>query len=371
MTSPRERPPVGSQINGWRITEDDLQGRVGWVFIVCREERSVSCGRRGAPTLPATHTSYALKMWRGDQTDVSKKVILQEAARIRSANLPAILPEVLETGEWNGRPYFVMERLDDIDWPLPDKTYRRVAIEAFEALALLHGRQLLHCDITTRHLALKNGKVALLDLDNARTFEEALSNRDSIGTDPYIAPEVASRGELSPQSDIYSLAYVLRQHCPGSLLDTLDPVFRIALDPDPSKRPRTAADCAALLRTAHPPHHKFKAVVNTLTRIIILLITVYGLIYVTIFICRVVRLGLRNGCTYTTAQDRHRDANPAPASQLTSWLCSRRRYAVGLTPTTFMPMAGASARTTDARATPATAFVVIRYHAHNTTSLAL
>ena len=269
MTSPRERPPVGSLINGWRITEDDLQGRVGWVFIVCREERSVSCGRRGAPTLPATHTSYALKMWRGDQTDVSKKVILQEAARIRSANLPAILPEVFEIGEWNGRPYFVMERLDDIDWPLPDKTYRRIAIEAFEALALLQERQLLHCDITTRHLVLKNGKAALLDLDNARTFKDAVSNRDSIGTDPYIAPEVASRGELSPQSDIYSLAYVLRQHCPESLLDTLDPVFRIALDPDPSKRPRTAADCAALLRTAHPPHHKFKAVVKWLALVAI------------------------------------------------------------------------------------------------------
>ena len=268
MTSPRERPPVGSLINGWRITEDDLQGRVGWVFIVCREERSVSCGRRGAPTLPATHTSYALKMWRGDQTDVSKKVILQEAARIRSANLPAILPEVFEIGEWNGRPYFVMERLDDIDWPLPDKTYRRIAIEAFEALALLQERQLLHCDITTRHLVLKNGKAALLDLDNARTFKDAVSNRDSIGTDPYIAPEVASRGELSPQSDIYSLAYVLRQHCPESLLDTLDPVFRIALDPDPSKRPRTAADCAALLRTAHPPHHRFKAVVKWATIVV-------------------------------------------------------------------------------------------------------
>ena len=271
MTERQVLPVVGSLINGWRVTEDDLYGRAGQVFIVSREEFPICFGRRRAPTLPATHTSksYALKMWRSDQTDVPKDAITQEAELIRSAGLPDILPTVFEVGEWHGRPYFVMERLEDVDWPLPDKAYRRVAIEAFEALALLHGRRILHCDITTRHLVLKNGKAALLDLDNARTFEEAVSNRDSIGTDPYIAPEVASRGELSPQSDIYSLAYVLRQHCPESLLDTLDPVFRIAQDPDPSKRPRTAADCARLLRNTRPPHHRFKAVVKWLALVAI------------------------------------------------------------------------------------------------------
>ena len=271
MTSPRERPTVGSLINGWRVTEDDLQGRAGWVFIVCRDS-------------DPEHL-FALKMWRGDLANPLQDTIFNESNRIRTANLPDILPSVIESGEWNGRPYFVMERLDDIDWPLPDKAYRRVAIEAFEALAQLHSRQILHCDITARHLALKKGKVALLDLDNARAFEEVLSNRDSIGTDPYIAPEVASRGELSPQSDIYSLAYVLRQHCPKGLLDTLDPVFRIAQDSDPSKRPRTAADCATLLKTARPPHHRFRTVVKWGGLILLgllvcatLMITLYSLI---------------------------------------------------------------------------------------------
>ena len=280
MTSQRERPSVGSLINGWRITENDLQGRAGWVFIVCRDS--------------APERLFVLKMWRGDLDNPLQDTIVDEANRIRTAKLTDILASVFEIGEWHGRPYFVMEQLDDIDWPLPDKAYRQVAIEAFEALARLHGRQILHRDITTRHLALKNGKVALLDLDNACTFEEALSSHDAIGTDPYIAPEVASRGQFSQQSDIYSLGYVLRLHCPETLLDTLDPIFRLFLNPAPSKRPRTAADCASLLKTARPPHHRFKTVANTLARIIFLLITAYGLIYVTIFICRVVRLSLRS-----------------------------------------------------------------------------
>ena len=248
MTNRQGLPMVGSLINGWRVLEDDLHGRAGQVFIVFHDDKP-DC-------------AYALKMWRGNSCGVPKSAILRETALLRSANLPICLPTVFEVGEWHGRPYFVMERLEDVDWPLPDKAYRRVAIEAFEALALLHGRRILHCDITTRHLVLKNGRVSLLDLDNARSFEEAVSNRDSIGTDPYIAPEVASRGELSPQSDIYSLAYVLRQHCPQSLLDTLDPVFRIALNPDPSERPRTAAGCARLLKNARPPHHRFKTVMK-------------------------------------------------------------------------------------------------------------
>ena len=175
MTSPRERPSVGSLINGWQVIEDDLQGRAGWVFIVCRDSDP--------------ERIFALKMWRGDLDNPLQNPIVNESNRIRAAKLPDILPTVIESGEWQGRPYFVMERLDDIDWPLPDKAYRRVAIEAFEALAQLHSRHILHCDITARHLALKKGKVALLDLDNARAFEEVLSNRDSIGTDPYISPE--------------------------------------------------------------------------------------------------------------------------------------------------------------------------------------
>lgn len=262
MTKPENRPPVGSSINGWRIVEDDLEGRAGWVFMVCRD---------GAPD-----DLYALKMWRGEAKTAASKPparnksedanpIVAEANRILTANLPDTLPSVVEIGDWHGRPYFVMELLDDIDWPVSDKVYRRIAVEAFEALAQLHGRRILHCDITTRHLVLKNGKVALLDLDNACSFDDVPMSHDAIGTDPYIAPEVASRGELTPQADIYSLAYVLREHCPENLLDTLNPVFRTALDPDPSGRPHSAAACAVLLENARPPHHRFKTVVTAIS----------------------------------------------------------------------------------------------------------
>ena len=135
------------------------------------------------------------------------------------------MPELIETGEWNGLPFFVMELIEGVDYPISAKAYRAFCVEAFTALEELHLAGLLHCDLTPAHLGWKNGKLAFIDFDSAHTFAQAVKNKDCIGTDPYIAPEVASRGEISKQSDLYSLAMILIERCPEKLRDCFEPVL--------------------------------------------------------------------------------------------------------------------------------------------------
>ena len=240
---------IGDVICGWRIVEDAGAGRSGHVFIVCRE---------GDPD-----SLFALKMQRTDRPDVAPDANAREAALLRAGmkKSPRVMPKLVEVGEWRGVPFFVMERIEGIDFPIPARRYRQFCVEAFTALAELHS-WLVHCDIAPCHLGCKGGGIAFVDFDVALPHAEAARGGRCVGTDPYIAPEVASAGRLSEQSDIYSLAMVLAERCPPGLRDCFDPVLRECLRPSPADRPRSALDMATRLRTCKPPHHRFRAIVK-------------------------------------------------------------------------------------------------------------
>ena len=235
-------------INGWRGADEPEIGRTGRAYVVWRD---------GEPA-----RQFVLKLWRDDQPGLERAVNAKEAERLRTTKAPHRMPKLIETGEWNGLPFFVMELIEGVDYPIPAKAYRAFCVEAFTALEELHRAKLLHCDLTPTHLGWKNGKLAFIDFDSAHTFAEAVKNKDCIGTDPYIAPEVASRGEISKQSDLYSLATILIDRCPEKLRDCIEPVLRECLKPEPGERPPSAAVVAEQLRHAKPPHHRFKAAVR-------------------------------------------------------------------------------------------------------------
>ena len=239
----------GMSINDWKVVEEADEGRVGRAFVVCRDE--------------APERLFVLKLWRNDQPGIGKDVNRKEAAilRLGMENTPGRLPSLIEEGKWHGLPFFVMERIEGVDYPIPEKAYRAFCVEAFRALGELHG-WIYHCDLTPSHLGWKDGKIAFIDFDNALTPKDAPKNKDGIGTDPYIAPEVASRGEVSARSDIYSLAMILIERCPKRLRECFEPVLGECLRPEPGDRPRSAALVAERLRTCKPPHHRFKVAVK-------------------------------------------------------------------------------------------------------------
>ena len=258
---------VGDVICGWRIVDDAGAGRSGHVFIVCRE---------GDPD-----RLFALKMQRTDRPDVAPDANAREAALLRAGmkKSPRVMPALVEVGEWRGVPFFVMERIEGIDYPIPASRYRQFCVEAFTALAELHS-WLVHCDIAPCHLGRKGGGIAFIDFDAALPHAEAARGGRCVGTDPYIAPEVASAGRLSEQSDMYALAMVLLEHCPKGQRDCFDPVLRECLRPAPADRPRSALDMATRLRTCKPPHHRFRAIVKYTALAVASAVFIYGIVMV-------------------------------------------------------------------------------------------
>ena len=272
---------IGDVIKEWRIVEDAGAGRSGHVFIVCRE---------GDPD-----GLFALKMQRTDRPDVAPDANAREAALLRTGmkKSPRVMPKLVEVGEWRGVPFFVMERIEEIDYPIPARHYRRFCVEAFTALAELHS-WLVHCDIAPCHLGRKGGGIAFVDFDAALPHAEAARGGRCVGTDPYIAPEVASAGRLSEQSDMYSLAMVLLEHCPKRQRDCFDPVLRECLRPAPADRPRSALDMATRLRTCKPPHHRFRAIVKWTALAFASAVFIYGIVMFGSFMAR--RSDIRKCC---------------------------------------------------------------------------
>ena len=206
---------------------------------------------------------------------------------------PRVMPALIEVGEWRGVPFFVMERIEEIDYPIPARRYRQFCVEAFTALAELHS-WLVHCDIAPCHLGRKGGGIAFVDFDASLPHAEAARGGRCVGTDPYIAPEVASAGRLSEQSDMYSLAMVLLEHCPKRQRDCFDPVLRECLRPAPADRPRSALDMATRLRTCKPPHHRFRAIVKYTALAFASAVFIYGIVMFRSFMTR--RSDIRKCC---------------------------------------------------------------------------
>lgn len=238
-------------IGAWRILGEPETGRTGRVFVVCRENDP--------------SRQYVLKLLRDDQPGLPRDVNEKEAERLRTTKAPQRMPKLIETGVWHGLPFFVMEKLEGVDYPIPEKMYRAFCVEAFAALDEVHRAKIVHGDLTPGHLVQKAGRLSFIDFDASLSFDEAIENKDCLGTDPYIAPEVASRGLVSVQSDLYSLAMILVERCPHRLRDCFEPVLSVCLRPNPTERPRDAAEVAQVLRTCRPPHHRFKAIVKWTT----------------------------------------------------------------------------------------------------------
>src|SRR5262249_40002219 len=86
----------------------------------------------------------------------------------------------------------------------------RLGLQAAEALAYAHGRDVIHRDIKPANLLLDTaGALWVSDFGLAKTQEQALTETgDLIGTLRYMAPE-RFRGECDTRADIYALGLTL------------------------------------------------------------------------------------------------------------------------------------------------------------------
>jgi serine/threonine-protein kinase len=136
---------------------------------------------------------------------------------------------VYDTGEHDGLPYIVMERLpgetlaDRIAaGPVDPVWLRQVACEVLDALATAHAAGLVHRDVKPGNILLTaDGHAKIADFGIAKSLEGSSDTLDLtgtgqlLGTPAYLPPERLDGALATARSDLYSLGVVLYEALAG------------------------------------------------------------------------------------------------------------------------------------------------------------
>jgi serine/threonine-protein kinase len=190
---------------------------------------------------------------------------------------------VHDVGEADGLTFLSMEHVDGEDLGsllrrvgrLPAERAAVVAREICAGLAAAHERGVLHRDLKPANVMIDGrGRARITDFGLAMVVGDARAARESAGTPAYMAPEQLDGRPVSERTDLYALGLVLYEmftgrrafeadsmprlielrhssppRAPTSYVADLDPgierVILQCLDPDPSRRPGSAAAVAA------------------------------------------------------------------------------------------------------------------------------
>ena len=161
-----------------------------------------------------------------DQTGRSR--ISREAQAMGRLGSHPHIVTVFDLGEENGHPYMVTELMGggDVEGLIEDAKDHRleldqaigIALETCRGLDFAHGRGIVHRDLKPGNVWLSQDGTAKIGdfglavaLDRSRLTTEGMM----IGTVSYMPPEQAMGGEVTPQSDLYSLGAMLYEMVTG------------------------------------------------------------------------------------------------------------------------------------------------------------
>ncbi|HEX7254392.1 MAG TPA: serine/threonine-protein kinase [Gaiellaceae bacterium] len=223
-----------------------------------------------------------------DDESVRERFKREALAAARLSGSPNTVT-IFDVGEWDGRPYIVMEFLEG--GTLENRLRGRGAQDPADALRWLqeaagaldaaHAAGIVHRDVKPGNLLVDGrGEVRVGDygVASAVGLDSMTMTGTVLGTAGYLSPEQAKGERATPASDRYALGVVAYElltgerpyasdsptaeaaahvHAPipyasrhGDVPPEVDPVFRRALAKDPAERFPTAADFVAALREA-------------------------------------------------------------------------------------------------------------------------
>jgi serine/threonine protein kinase len=184
----------------------------------------------------------------------------RERTALRRQHHPAF-PRLLADGTRDELPHLVLEHLDgpaldealDADGPLSGGDAARLGVGLLSAVRSLHTTGTAHLDICPDNVLLVDRRVRLVDLGAARPLDRVLRRGEEVGTDDFVAPELAAAvgGPVTAAMDVYGIG--------ATLLAVLDPtdddlplhdVLAAFTDPDPAARPAVDEGLALLIRHA-------------------------------------------------------------------------------------------------------------------------
>ena len=190
-----------------------------------------------------------------------RRFVREAAAAARLAPHPYALG-VLDSGEWLGRPYLVLEYLPGGSvadrlavGPAPPRALAlRWLAQVADALDEAHARGLVHRDVKPANLLLdERDDIRVADFGIAHDADETglTLTGEILGTAGYLAPEQARGEPASAASDRYALAVVARELLgPEPQPPAAEGVLERGSDADPWRRYPTATEFVLRLTDA-------------------------------------------------------------------------------------------------------------------------
>ncbi len=197
----------------------------------------------------------ALKALRGQYAEDESFVerFRREARNAASLSHPNIVQVYDQGRAENGTYYMAMEYVPG--GTLKDRIVERgalapaeaagLAAQVADALAVAHGRGIVHRDIKPQNVLMTpSGETKVADFGIARAASATVMTQTNLvlGTAGYMAPEQASGEKVSPATDLYSLGVVLYEMLTGALPYEADTPIAIAMQHvnAPPRHPREA-----------------------------------------------------------------------------------------------------------------------------------
>ena len=201
-----------------------------------------------------------------DESRGLKQRFVDEADAMRYLAL-ASLPRFLDSGEYGGSLYYVMEYLEPVEVFDCSRAAAKWMMKVALAVNSLHCAGYIHRDLKPGNIMRRrNGEVVIIDLGlikkcglggagvivrQNRSMSIVDGRPVGVGTLDYAAPEQLLKGEASIQSDIFALGKLLKFYCNGRVPRNLRMTFRRATCDAPSDRFPTAKAFASSIRHRH------------------------------------------------------------------------------------------------------------------------
>jgi serine/threonine-protein kinase len=169
----------------------------------------------------------AIKRLRADLADdTGVRARFEDEARSAARLSHHAIVTVFDSGEHDGVPYLVMERLpgrtlvDEMaGGPLPEARVESIAVDIAGALEAAHALGVIHRDVKPGNILLTgSGGVKLADFGIAKPADAMDHTQIGtiVGSPSYLAPERLAGAPASARSDLYALGVVLYEALTGT-----------------------------------------------------------------------------------------------------------------------------------------------------------
>ena len=252
---------VGELFGDWHITAFLGRGGGGEVYRVVN-------ARDGAI---AALKVFIRKLDGNNDSDDAARKRFENEMRFLSTVKCASFPRFIAQSEKDGRPWYVMELLEDRDLPSDDAGTADFIVKISKCVQLLHSMGYVHRDIKPDNIMYRrDGTPVLLDMGLLKRLDsEAVARRNDpllsvvdgkavgVGTPRYAAPEQFIGGEISPAADIHALGMLINECFQGELKGCWEKIVARATSSIPERR---YSDVAEFMRAVRHRHWRRRAI---------------------------------------------------------------------------------------------------------------